>query len=178
MVSFFLYLLLIFVLSILLYIIIVDMIGYFSLNFYKKQGIYAEYSPFFGYVSLFGASSKEDHLHKFKLKYDSLYEKDLFVMNRHNSTSSFVMPVSPKLLRAFFLKEVEFSKKKPLLDNVDMGFIDHSGPRAIHRRTLFKKFFHQDNISSLAPKIHQIFDQYFNAYTAHIWPAGSAKTPK
>lgn len=82
---------------------------------------------------------------------------DLAVINAPNKKWCTVLPISHKLIRQFALEQSKYSLKEPLINNFNLGLIDHDSPEWLRRRAVFNKFFDHSNLRGLIPKIAKIF---------------------
>lgn len=162
-----------------LYIGVNEVMSYYSLTFYRHQNISTIYAPFLGLFSMFIKKSKKvDDNSGLRRLFKSAVDKDLLVMNYPNSSTCLVFLTAPKMIRNFLLKELEISKKKAILEHIDSGFIDHSGPLAMKRRILFKQFLHKDNIQKIIPLIYKLINSNLDQYLTQNWTSPTKFGPK
>ena len=118
-----------------------------------------------------------DQLERLKQLYKEESNSDLVVFNDMATTGSFILLISREMMQEFFKNEVKISKKTAFFKTASLGFIDHGGERAMQKRALFKKFFHQDNLVEMMPKLYHIIERHVNNLEDTYWKAG-AKNPQ
>ena len=77
------------------------------------------------------------------------------------------------IITEFFNKEFKLSKKIPFAKSVDFGFIDFGGEDALKKRSVFKQFFHQDNLADVLPRLHKIIEKAVEKLETTQWPKDS-----
>lgn len=151
-------------------------LSYYSLNFYRKQNITTRFEPLFGYVKLFLGGTPNDDLSGFKLSFDKFLSSDdeLIAINDPTGSSSIIVPIAPRLVKALLSKEVEFTRKDKIIHHLDLGFIDYSGELAFLRRNNMKEFFGKDNIQKLTPDIQTIFEKRVDNFISKNFDKGTS----
>jgi cytochrome P450 len=132
---------------------------------YIKQGVKAVYVPITGAYKFFhplGAPCSNPH----KITVDFMIEhknndKGMIVSNSLNALVPTIYITSPKVLNEFYIKEVEYYKRIPLLNSiVNKMFFYEGGPQSIKLKGVWANFFKYDNVVKIMPGIQQIvFDR-------------------
>lgn len=163
-------------LTLLTVLLLKDAYVYFTwLRLYKKQGIQLEYVPFLGLhyyllVALHpffesGGSLKKympsyfsgkDSGAKFKQLEERRRGQDIVASNHITGCPSLLI-LKPELIQEAMLKDNDVMKRYiPLELPISAGFMAENGPKALHQRGIFAKFFQFDQLMALTPKIVQI----------------------
>lgn len=113
--------------SILVYFLIIvikDIVSYYKLGFYKKQGIKVDYIPFFGFDKNFiGESDTDDHFSFFKKTFNKSVGQDLVAFNSPDM-SNVIMPISAQFNKILVTKELDYCVKEPITPHVQLGFFE------------------------------------------------------
>ena len=148
--------------------------SYTLLDFYKKQGIKTEYHPLIGFFKYFiYPKGSLDQLEAMKELYAHNCNADLVVANSITGTASIVLLLGRDIITEFFNKELKITKKKSFDKHVNFGFIDQSGEDALRKRSLFKQFFHQENLSTIFTQLHSIIQKHIAKIEEENWPEGA-----
>ena len=142
-----------------------------ALNFYKKQGIKCVFHIMNGFSDFMKAPSGSiDQFERLKNLYASHSDEDIIVFNQSRGSDAIVLLINRDIISEYYKKEFQISNKGPLYHPVSIGFIDHGGQEAMRKKTLFKKFFHLENLDKLLPDIHQIIKDNLYKVKQENWP--------
>lgn len=148
--------------------------GYYS--YYRKQGMKGFYFPILGFNILM--MKKKDKIEQ----YDGMVEfvqkqydenVDAVVCNSNKIAKSLVIIFDPKLMREYFAKEIEYTRKRPLLFNVNFGFFWDYGKLAMKKRLAFGEFFKISNLNKMAPMLLKIVNDHFENFIKENWKEGA-----
>jgi cytochrome P450 len=149
-----------------------EAICYSNLLFYKKQGVKMIYLPFLGFLTLFrGEKGQRDQLTLIKKLFKDAYEEkyEMLTCNTNKNLENVVLIMDPTLMKEFTMKELDVSIKVPILKHVNFGFFYDNGKKALHNRAVFGRFFTNDNLNKMAPKINEIVDTHFQELLEKNW---------
>ena len=131
--------------------------AYYSMGFYRKQGIRSYFDPMFGLIGVAlrkqrpGVRRFDEYLVE-ELKDD--YKRGAIVHTGVASGKPAVALLTAEYFKEYIAQEDKFYRKNqvPTADGI-LGFLDKHGPAALKERHLFQEIFHYDKIKSLVPRI-------------------------
>lgn len=152
-------------------------LSYYNLRFYEDQGLKTVYNPIFGYLALhdLDPASKEEVKPLKELFDASMDSSPALVFNQFDSVRPAILISDPQLLKDFYLKELQCSKKISMLDQMTLGFISKSGPSVMAQRTCLKAFFAKENMEHISPLIYSVFRKHFQDLISKNWDMESLK---
>lgn len=135
-----------------------DFICLQRMKHYVKQGFVRMYVPFLGPYLLLNPSStrQRDGVALLKDKVQTTQNENApgVVSNDNYKNRANIMLTDTKLIREFFLKEVEVCHRTDLIKlPVNFPFFWENTEEALQKRTIFAEFFRVDNLSSCIPEI-------------------------
>ena len=157
------------ILSILLVMAFKEFISYKSLAFYRQQGAKVIFRPFVGlFIYYILQKGSKDQLEGIRELCKKNQNEDLLVFNYHETLMAMIIPLNKKILKEMYVRELEILEKTEVTPSFNFGFFLESGKEALHKRGIFSKFFHQENMKLIQPKIHAILDDHISKLKAHI----------
>jgi cytochrome P450 len=150
-----------------------ELIASQALKFYKRQGIKCIYVPFSG-INKYKtrAPTSPDQLEGLQSLLEENNSEKVIAINSGSSSAPYILPIDRKLIKEIFLREKDCISKTPFVDGATLGYFDHSGPKALYRRGLFKQFFRQENMEKISPKIQEIALRHIRALKTDYWKPG------
>ena len=128
------------------------------------------YHPIIGFFKYFmPPKGSKDDLELMKKLYVENCNSDLLVSNSIEPSSSLILLLGRDIITEFFNKEFKISKKIPFLAPLNFGLIDISGENALRKRSIFKQFFHQDNLDDVLPRLHAIIKRHIVKIESDNW---------
>ena len=150
-------------LAVLAILLIREVLGYFKLSSYTKQGFKSIFYPIFGgeISVLMKAMKNKNHMslmNSICLAAKREGKKGL-VFNGIFGQDPMLYLIEPNIIREFFIKETECSKRAERLDiKISIGMLFMPSVEALEMRALFTEFFKIDNVNSLLPLLKKGID--------------------
>lgn len=160
------------ILTLIVIIAIKDLIGISKyLKYYKNQNIKLFYTPWIGYFQLFSVSNHRDTLNNYSNYLNKTYkDEELICYTEADSDKIGVMIKSQEILKDFFIKEAENTKRVKLIDgDFTEGFFFKAGHRAMMVRGLFNNLFLPENLKNITPLIRKKMDDFFKNLIEEKW---------
>jgi len=165
------------VLAIIFFIVFKEIVAYEGLNYYRMQGAKTFYNTYVGIIHYFiKPPNSHDQMERMRKMLSENTKEDLLVFNYHRDFGVLLIPNSPALIKEFFSRELEISKKKKVSLSLNFGFFDRSGQEAMEKRGLFADFFHQENIKQMSPTIFGIIHKHIVGIKGKYWSEGDDLT--
>ena len=135
-----------------------DFICLQRMKHYVKQGFVRMYVPFLGPYLLLNPSStrQRDGVALLKDKVQTTQNENApgVVSNDNYKNRANIMLTDTKLIREFFLKEVEVCHRTDLIKlPVNFPFFWENTEEALQKRTIFAEFFRVDNLTHIIPEV-------------------------
>lgn len=147
----------------LLAMVVLELLSWHRLKFYRRQQIKTFYFPVYGVTEFYKASRTEkDGLRKFRSHISAMKDVDLFAVNYPMKFKPIVFLVDSDLTRDFFIQELNFVKRMFPFDlKLKGGFLFDYSHRGHHMRSIFSSFFSNENLERITPSIRGIVKDHF-----------------
>ena len=121
-----------------------DVVAYYKLQGYKKQGIHVDYTFYVGVGRMFiEKESSHDQIEPFSRYYKG---KPILAMNQYQSMEPLLTICDPEMKKEFFMKELDCMHKEKIVPNLKIGFFSMKGHDAMKQRAIFSTFFQFEKI--------------------------------
>lgn len=154
-------------------VILKDLISLFRYwKLYKGQGIKMFYGPWIGVYLIFKKTDNRDVLKPYVELLNGTYKnEELFCYNNPKNPAIGVILKSPEIIKKFFLKEIDHTKKIPIVEAGDEkhDFFFKSGDHAMKMRGIFNTFFLPENLKNITPKLRDIIQEWMEIIKKENW---------
>lgn len=163
-----------------LYIIVFvakEILAYRRLDFYRRQGVKVTYKAIFGYAENFlpkklpNGKVDSDDIGVFKSNIGSAARNNekAMVWNNTSRMLNVIFPIDRALIKEFMTRELDILKKETIIPMFEFGLLTSSGKEALRKRGVFSRFFHQENLRLMIPKIDKIIEEGVQKLYEKYW---------
>ena len=134
------------------FIVVKELISLYRTKFYVAQGFQKMYIPFIGVFGTLAATKDkpQDGVALLKEKVQEAQNNNIpgIVFNHQRDNAALILLTDLKLIREFFLKEIEVSHRKSLIEPpMYIPFFWENTEEALYKRTIFAEFFRAENLT-------------------------------
>lgn len=140
--------------------------------YYRKQGMRGYYFPILGFNFLM--IKRKDRKGQFDLMVEFIQKMhkenvDAVVCNSNKIAKNLVVLLDSDLVKEYYAKELEYTKKRQLINNVNFGFFWDHGNIAMEKRKAFGEFFKISNLNAMTPLLLKIVEGHFEDLINKHW---------